>query len=216
MVAVFACLFLLLEIGLGIEARRSKAKALQMLQTMDRFQLGATSRIEVKSELRQLGLIPIDEACSSITGPCDGIGVELANYPESSQSSIIRVQDFVLSGISVFRPTYIVANFYFHSDRLAVAEVQFSTDKVRIGTMLASTDLGDDATLEWRSNNRTGDKTYVRILDAAHQQGASLHSADLFELGCMESIRGCNTASELWPSVSRYKAVQWGVGPDPN
>lgn len=204
--AVLACLFLLLEVGLGIWALRSKAKALQMLQTMDRFELGATSRTEVKSELRQLGLIPIDEACSSVAGPCDGIGVVLANCPVSSQSSITRVLDIFIARISIFRPTYLVANFYFHSDRLSVAEVQFSTDKVSIGTMLASTELGEDATTEWRQNNRTWKETFVRVLDSAHQQGASLSSADDFDLGCMESLWGCNTASELWPSMPQYRA----------
>ena len=201
-VAVLAFLFLLLEVGLGIEARQSKAKALQMVRTMDNFELGVTSRTKVKSELRQLGLVPEDEPCSSITGPCDGVGVVLANCPESSQSSITRFLDIVIARISIFRPTYLVANFAFHSDRLAVADVQFSTDKVSIGTMLASTDLGEQATTEWRRSNRTGDRTYVRVLDPANQKGASLHSAEIFDLGCMESVLGCNTASKLWPSVS--------------
>jgi hypothetical protein len=187
-VAVIACSFLLLEVGLATVAWQLRAKALQMLQTIDRFKLGATSKTEVEAELRQLGLVPQDEACSVSVGFCKGIGVELANYPESSQRVIAPVLDFVAARISVFRPTYLVANFYFHSDRLAVAEVQFSTDKVSIGTMVASTDQDEHATTEWRRNNRTGNETFVRTLDPAHQQAASLRSADLFDLGCMASI----------------------------
>lgn len=206
-VIALVCCFILMELALGVEAVRSKAKALQMLRAMDSFKLGATSRTEVDSELRQLGLIPEDEACSSITGPCNGIGVELANHPESSQRAVASVLEFVAERISVFRPTYVVANFHFHSGRLAVVEVQFSTDKASIGTMLSSTDLGEDATTEWRRNNRTGYETFVRILDHDHQRGVSLDSAKIFNFGCMESVRGCNTDSELWPSVSQFKVA---------
>jgi hypothetical protein len=172
---------------------------------MDRFTLGVTTKTEVESELRKLGLVPLDLACSSITGPCDGYGVELANFPESSQHAIAAVQDIILDRISIFRPTYFVANFYFHSDQLAEAGVSFSTDKAAIGMELGSTDLGEEAKVEWRRGNHAGHKTYVRILDPAHQQEASLHSSGLFDLGCMASIRGCNTESELWPSISQYK-----------
>jgi hypothetical protein len=206
--AVLACLFVLLEVGLGLEARRSKVKALQLLQTIDRFTLGVTSKTEVKSELRQIGLVPIDEPCSSFNGPCDGFGVELANYPESSQSAIIAVQDFVLARISVFRPTYLVANIHLHSDRFSEVTVEYSTGKTSIGTTLSSTDFHEDPTLEWRQNHRTGNWTFVRVLDHAHQQGASLNSADLFNLGCMESVLGCDSDSELWPSVSQYRTKQ--------
>jgi hypothetical protein len=207
-VLAIVCCFVLMELALGLVAVRSKAKALQMLQTMDSFKLGTTSRTEADSELRQLGLIPQDEACSASTGPCKGIGVELANYPESSQRAVASVLEFVARRISAFRPTYVVANFYFHSDRLAVAEVQFSTDKASIGTMLASTDSGEHETTEWRRNNRTGNETYVRVLDPAQEEGALLRSADIFDLGCMDSIRGCNTALRLWPSSPRYRASQ--------
>jgi hypothetical protein len=208
LVAVLACFVLLLEVGLGIKALRSKATAIQMLQAIDRFELGTTSKSEAESELRQVGLVPQDEACSSVAGPCDGIGVELANYPESSQSAITGVLDLVVARVSIFRPTYLVGSFYFHSDRLALAEVQYSTDKASIGTMLVSTELGEHATSEWRRNNRTGSKTYVRVLDAAHQKGVSIRSEDLFDLGCMESIRGCNNGVELWPSATRYGIAQ--------
>jgi hypothetical protein len=207
-VLAIVCCFILMELTLGLEAVRSKAKALQMLQTMDTFKLGVTSRAEVDSEMRQLGLVPQDEACSASTGPCNGIGLELANYPESSKRPVASVLEFIAERISVFRPTYLVANFYFHSDRLAVAEMQFSTDKASIGTMLASTNLGEHTTTEWRRNNRTGNETLVRVLDPAHEQGALFRLADIFDLGCMESIRGCNTALELWPSSSRYRAGQ--------
>jgi hypothetical protein len=147
-IVALACFFVLLEVGLGIEARRSKAKALQMLQTMDSFKLGVTTKTEVESELLQLGVIPQDEACSASTGPCQGVGIELANYPEPSPRALTSVLEIVAERISVFRPTYLVANFYFHSDRLAVTEVQFSTDKASIGTMLASTGQGEPVKTE--------------------------------------------------------------------
>jgi hypothetical protein len=208
-VAALACIILMLEVGLGLEAWRSKATALQMLQTIDRFRLGMTSKNVAELELRQLGLAPRELACSTISGPCDNIGVELANFPESSQSTIALVQNFVFDRISIFRPTYLVGNFYFHSDRLTCASIAFSTNKSSIGTMIVSTnDWGGDTTVEWRRANHTGNETYVRILDNIHQQGASLNSAEIFDLGCMASIQGCNTASELWPSVSRYKTNQ--------
>jgi hypothetical protein len=98
-----------------------------------------------------------------------------------------------------------VANFYFYSDRLQLAEVAFATEKTFVGTSFAATDSSEHAVSSWLVNKRSGHERYFRVLDPAQQKGASLGSADIFDLGCMESFRGCNTASQLWPSVSQYK-----------
>lgn len=207
-VLVIACCVLSLEVGLATVALRSKAKARNMLHAMDQFSLGAASKAEVESKLRELGLVPLEEPCSASAGPCQGIGVELANYPETSHRTIAPILEFVAAKMSVFRPTYLVANLYFYSDRLESATVTFSTDQASIGTTLASVKSGQGATSEWRQSNRTGNATFVRVLDRAHQQGASLRAGDIFDLGCIESFRGCNTALALWPSMSQYKADQ--------
>jgi len=204
-VAVIALCLVLVEVGLGLQASSSKAKAVQLLQVVDGFRLGETSKAEAQRRLRPLGLALQDEPCSSSTGPCDGIGIELANYPEPSRALLASMFEAIAAKFSIFRPTYLVASFYFHLDRLSVATVTFSSDNSSIGTMLASTDSGQQPTSEWRRSNRTGGETFVNVLEPVHQQTASLSSSSLFDLGCMESFRGCKSEVELWPSIAQYK-----------
>jgi hypothetical protein len=194
-----------LEIASAIKVLRARALALQMLKTVDRFRLGVTSKAEVESKLLELKLTPEDEACSAPVGSCEGIGVVLSNYPQLPNGNIAGIIDYVLGKIIIFRPTYLIGNFYFYSDRLQSGGVSFSTDDASVGTEFASSDSGQDAIPQWRRNNRTGNESYFRILDSAHQKETSLGSADLFDLGCMASFMGCNTATKLWPSISQYK-----------
>jgi hypothetical protein len=201
--AILACCFLLMQVVLVIKAIRARATAIQMLRAVDLFRLGVTSKAEAEIKLRELKLTTEDEACSAAPDPCAGIGVVLANHP-LSRGSLASVLAGV-SVISVFRPTSLVANFYFYSDRLQLAEVAFATEKTFVGTSFAATDSSEHAVSSWLVNKRSGHERYFRVLDPAHQKGASLGSADIFDLGCMESFRGCNTASQLWPSVAQYK-----------
>jgi hypothetical protein len=203
--AIVACCFLFIEVVLVIKAIRARATAIQMLRAVDLFRLGATSKTEAETKLRELKLTPEDEACSAPPGSCEGIGVVLANYPQMSRGSIASVLGVAASEISVFRPTSLVGNFYFYSDRFQSAEVAFATDRTFVGTAFAATDSSEHAVSSWHRNNRSGHERYFRVLDPAHQKGTSLGSADIFDLGCMESFWGCNTDSQLWPSVSQYK-----------
>lgn len=142
-----------------------------MLRAFDGFRLGATSKTEAESRLVELGLAPEDEACSAPVGSCEGIGIVLSNYPEMRhKGDTAFLMDYVVGEISIFRPTHVVGNFYFYSDRLQFGGVSFSTDKASVGTEFASSEPGQDAIPVWRRNNRTGNETYFRVLDAAHQR----------------------------------------------
>jgi len=203
--AVVACCLLLLEVVLVIRAVQAKATAIRLLQVVDRFRLGVTSKTEAEASLRALKLDPEDEACSAVVGPCEGIGFELSNQLLLPRGDIAFILEYAIGKISVFRPTYLVGNFYFNSDRLASGGITFSTDEVSIGTEFALADPVEEQFPLWRRSNRTGDESYFRVIDPVHEKEASLGSSNLFDVKCMKSFWGCNTAVELWPSISQYK-----------
>lgn len=204
--AVVACCLVLLQAALVPRAFKAKATAIQLLQTVDRFRLGVTSKAEAEASLRALKLTTEDEACSAVVGRCEGIGFEVSNQLQLPRGDIAYLLEFAIGKASLFRPTYLVGNFYFNSDRLVFGAMRFSTDKASIGTEFA---LADPVEVEfplWRRNNRTGDESYFRSIGPMHQKEVSLGSSDVFDIGCMKSILGCNTPVELWPSISRYKS----------
>jgi hypothetical protein len=176
-----------------------------MLKVVDQFRLGITTKAEVDTRLRELGLTPEDEACSAAVGSCDGTGVELANYPQLPRGNTSALMDLVARATFVFRPTYLVGNFYFNSDRLTSAAVTFSTDKATVGTQFASGGEGQEEFPLWRAKNRPEDKRRFGLVDPAQRGWTSLGSADLFNVRCMVSPRGCNTVQDLWPSISKYR-----------
>lgn len=146
--AVIVCAWFLLtfEIASAIRALRTRTTALQMLRAVDHFRLGATSKAEAESRLVKLGVTPEDEACSAPAGSCEGIEIVLSNYPRLPlNGDIAGIVDYGIGKISIFRPTYVVGNFYFYSDRLQSGGVSFSTDKASVGTEFASADPGEDA-----------------------------------------------------------------------
>jgi hypothetical protein len=205
-VLVLVCCLFLLELTFWIQAMHSRHKAAQLLQTLDQFELGRTSKTEAESELRQVGLEPVEDQCSSVYSPCQGFSVGLANYPMPFKGETATMLEYVAGRISLFRPTYLNATCYYSGNELVSVETEFSTDRMAIGNRLDSTELGQEARSEWRLSNRGRGKTFVRILDHAHQQGTSLGSAKIFNLACMESFRGCNSDSDLWPTFARFKA----------
>lgn len=199
------CLFLL-ELPFQIQAMRSRHKAAQLLRTVDQFELGKTSKTEAVSELRQIGLEPAEDPCSSMYSPCQGFSVGIANYPMPFNGETATKLENVAARISLFRPTYLSTHCYFFGNHLVSVETEFSTDKMAIGYEIDSTELGEEARSEWRLSNRGWGKTFVRTMDPAHQPRASLSFSSAFNLDCMESVRGCNSDSDLWPTVSRFKA----------
>lgn len=203
--AAVACCLILLEVVSAVTAFRARSTALQMLRAVDQFRLGITTKAEVDTHLRELGLTPEDEGCSAPVGSCEGTGVELANYPQLPRGSTAVLMDLVARTIFVFRPTYLVGNFYFNSDRLTSAAVTFSTDKATVGTQFALRDEGRNEFPLWRPKDRSEDKRRFGLVDPARQGRTSLGSADLFDVRCMESLRGCNTVQKLWPSISKYR-----------
>jgi hypothetical protein len=204
--AVVACCLVLLEVVSAGKAFLARSTALQMLKAVDQFRLGVTTKAEVDTHLREVGLAPENEGCGAPVGfSCDGTGVVLTNYPQLPRGYTAALMDLVARAIFIFRPTYLVGNFYFNSDRLTSAAVTFSTNKATVGTQFASGDEGRNEFPLWRPKDRLEDKRRFGLVDPAQQGRTSLGSADLFDVRCMVSLRGCNTVQDLWPSISKYR-----------
>jgi hypothetical protein len=205
-IAAVACCLVLLEVVSVVMAFRARSTALQMLKAVDQFRLGVTTKAEVDTHLRELGLRPEDLACGAPVGSsCDGTGVVIANYPQLPRGNTAALMNLVARAISVFRPTYLVGNFYFNSDGMTSAAITFSTDKATVGTQFASGDKGLSEFPLWRPEDRVEDKRRFGLVDPAQQRRTSLGSAGLFDVRCMVSLRGCNTVQDLWPSISKYR-----------
>ena len=204
LVAIAASCLILLEGLFMVNAARARATAHQMLQLVDKFRLGQTSKEEAVSAFRKLGINPRDEGCSAAIGTCEGIYVDINNcLPRPDSFSLFHV---LVCEVSIFRPTDLIGNFYFNSDRLESGSVAFATDKASVGTAFAAATYDEDAKESWETNHRTGSGGYFQVVARARQPETSLKSADNFNLGCLESIQGCNTELRLWPSVAGYKS----------
>ena len=190
------CCWMLLQFGLYLKARSSRRQAMRMLQTVDGFRLGLTSKAQAEAALSQIGLKTEDEACSAVVGTCQGIAVEVANYPIPS-ADIFRAAVFTAARLSLFPPTYLVGNLYFYSDRLGDLSVRFSTERATVGIWLVSTDMGELYGRGWRHNYQDGSDMFVRVAEPAQKRSGSLGASDTLNLNCFVSPRGCNINGQL-------------------
>jgi hypothetical protein len=200
---VLSGIVVFLEIGFVLKAFSAKRHAMRLLQTADGFRLGVTSKDQAETEFARVGLKTEDEGCSANVGTCQGISVQLSNYPKFSSDSLNEFVYPAVAHLSLFRTAGLAGNFYFYSGHLKWMEVDFGTERSDVGVTLISTGLGDEKGSALRHDYHRGSDTFVRVLEPSQWLAISLNSSTLLNLNCLASVRGCNSNGALWTAIPK-------------
>jgi hypothetical protein len=194
-----ACALLVFEAGITIKAIRSRSQARMLLALSDRLRLGKSTKAQTEKEISSLGLAPIDEGCSAVSGICEGLSVEIHNYPVMSSNGFWRGFSLLISQSSIFRPTELIGNFYFHDGRLNNFFLVFGSGNTYIASELAMGEDHSESKHEWDRNNHTGSFSLTRVINPEDSNDYSIGTLGSFDLRCMTSLFGCRSESALWP-----------------
>jgi hypothetical protein len=205
-------LLLLFESSSLMFARKAALRAQKVVSLLGSFRPGGTNRADVENQFKTIGVGLEDLPCSG--DGCQGLGIAITNYPRFTLSEKVAV-DLLLAQASIVRPSAISVDFYFDNNRLQQMLLTYHGHEPTVGdhdpTVRISRHFSNDlnrSISRWLILGNKGVKI-IEVSSLENERSPRSTLAESLDLACLDSVRGCRTALQLWPAAPAATAP-WG------
>jgi hypothetical protein len=189
-------LLVIFECSYWMFARKAAAHARSVGSQLGTIRLGLTDRSEIEKRFSAMAVHLDEEPCSG--EGCTGLSLSITNYPRFMLSEYVAA-DRLLAQLSIARPTAMSVDFYFDHDLLQEILLTYKGPGSLVNIRRYSSSDLNHGVSKWLMDGKMVRQVAVGVPENASSPRSAL--ADSLDFACLDSVRGCHNALELWPGA---------------